>query len=94
MQLPGSKSPKAVCRSVTVTFQAVDAYGNDETEKLAVAFALGSGSGKGKVGTVTYLGNCEYQAMFTPTTADTDIIEALIGGIKVKSKATLDVTAG
>jgi hypothetical protein len=89
-----SESSVKVGAPVTVTFQAVDAQGNDETEKLAVAFALGSGSGKGKVGTVTYLGNGEYQAAFTPSTAGTDVIEALIGGIEVKSTATLNVTAG
>ena len=89
-----SVSSVQVGTSVAITFQAVDAYGNAETEKLAVAFALEAGSGKGKFGTATDLGNGEYQAEFTPTTAATDIIEALVRGYKVKSTATLKVTTG
>jgi hypothetical protein len=75
---------------VTVTFQAEDAYGNDETGNLAVTFALGSGAGT--FGKVTSEGNGEYEVSFIPTKTGTDILGTIVSGIKIKSTASLQVT--
>jgi hypothetical protein len=88
-----SETSVTVGTQVTVTVQTEDAYGNPEIEKLGVAFALASGSGKGTFGKVIYMGNGIYQATFTPASAGNDIIEALIASAKVKSTASLTVTA-
>jgi hypothetical protein len=77
---------------VTVTLKAVDDYGNLEAAGLAIAFMLGSGSGKGTFGKVSYAGNGIYQATFTATKVGSNTLEALIGGVKFKSTATILVT--
>lgn len=65
-----------------------------KADALSIAFTLDSGSGKGTFGKVTYIGNGEYQATFMPSHVGTYTIEAEISGVKVKSTATLTVTAG
>jgi hypothetical protein len=72
--------------------KAVDDYGNLEAAGLAIAFMLGSGSGKGTFGKVSYAGNGIYQATFTATKVGSNTLEALIGGVKFKSTATILVT--
>jgi fibronectin-binding autotransporter adhesin len=77
--------------AVIVTLKAVDLFGNLEAIGLVASFQLAPGSGKGTFGKVTYTGNGIYQATFTPISAGTDIIEAFVGGGKVKSTASLTV---
>lgn len=62
----------------TISFIAVDAYGNAESSGLPVQFVLGTGSASGNVGAVSYQGNGIYTASFQATTAGMNTITATI----------------
>jgi hypothetical protein len=82
--------------AITLTLQAVDAYGNLETAGgLAVAFKLVSA--KGGLGTfskVTDNKNGTYSVTFTGTIAGSNTIEATIAGVKVTATVAVTVTPG
>jgi hypothetical protein len=88
----------AAGNTVTLTLQAKDAYGNNETTGgLAVAFGLGStGTSSGTIGAVTDNHNGTYTATFTGTTAGTaNTITATINGSAITSVLpTFTVTPG
>ncbi len=75
--------------AITITLQAKDAAGNNETSGgLAVAFALGSTKGgQGTFSAVTDNGNGTYTAMFTGTIAGSNTIKATIDDRDVTSTA-------
>jgi hypothetical protein len=67
--------------SITVTLQARDVYGNDETSGgLMVAFALGNGAAQGTFGPVTDQQNGTYTVPFTGTSAGGNTISATLAG--------------
>jgi adhesin/invasin len=78
---------------ITVTLQTKDAAGNTLTTNLltagvSIALALSSKTGgQGSFGSVSYLGNGEYQATFTATAVGSNTVLALIGNAKLTSKA-------
>jgi hypothetical protein len=78
---------------VFITLQAVDAFGNDETSGgLKVSFKLVSRTGgQGRFGPVTDNHNGTYTVAFTGTLAGTNLIEALIGGVRVTAAPTITV---
>ena len=83
--------------TMTVTLQARDAYGNDETSGgLNVAFDLGAGSGFGTFTGVTDNGNGTYTATFTGQLVGSGrTITATIGGQSVTSVLpTIAITPG
>ena len=73
--------------SVTITLQAEDRYGNDETTGgLYVTFGLGAGTSSGTIGDVTDNGNGTYTATFVGTTAGTPVtITATVSGKEVST---------
>jgi hypothetical protein len=93
-----SVSPSSIAAgtTATLTLQAKDAYGNDETSGgLAVQFGLGAGLGQGTFGAVTDHNDGTYTAVLTGTTAGSNTITATIGGQTASSTApTLTVTPG
>jgi adhesin/invasin len=86
-----SKSTVVSGGTVTVTLQTKDAAGNDLATNLltgggTVLFQLVSATGGGGTfGTVTYLGNGEYQATFTASSVGSNSIMALIDNAMVTS---------
>jgi hypothetical protein len=80
--------------SITLTLQAVDAYGNLETAGgLRVAFKLASAKGaRGTFSKVIDNKNGTYTVTFTGTIAGTNTIEAMIAGVKVASTTAITVT--
>ena len=83
----------AVGGAISITLQAVDAYGNDlTTGRLKVAFKLGTGSGKGTFGKVTYAGNGQDEVRFTGTKEGTNTVIATIGGARVKVAPSITVS--
>jgi hypothetical protein len=91
--LAATSTSVAVGSAITVTLQAVDAYGNDETSGGSlVSFLLRSTTGgKGTFGKVIDEKNGTYKVTFTGAVAGTNYLEATIGGIKMTS-AILPIT--
>jgi adhesin/invasin len=80
--------------TVTVTLQAKDPYGNDETTGgLAVGFKLANTTGgQGTFGPTTDHGNGTYTATFTGTADGTNAVVATIGGTAVSTTAAVTVS--
>jgi YD repeat-containing protein len=91
-----SSTKASVGKTVTVTLQARDAEGNQETTGgLIVAFVLvGGKGGQGTLSPVQDNGNGAYTAVFTATSAGVVILEGEIGGTKLTSVAPAITVAG
>ncbi len=86
---PGSVAPGI---TITVFLQTKDAAGNNLATDLlgseTISFAMANSTGgKGTFSPATYMGNGEYEATFTATSAGSNTVVALIGNSKVTSKA-------
>jgi uncharacterized repeat protein (TIGR03803 family) len=78
-----------VAGSTTVTLQARDALGNNETAGgLKVTFALAVGSAGGTLGAVKDNHNGTYTALFASKAMGSDTFTATLGGVKVLSLAS------